>query len=565
LHWSRNGKEARNIAVVVTVTGAIAGLGSPALIAIINTSLGGKTSSKGALLLGFIALCIVIPLAGFASQALLIRLTAKSMCDFRLQLSAQILSARLRLLEELGIHRLLATFTDDIPAVIGAIANLPLLFMQVAIIVGCLTYLGWLSWHLLLVLIAYIAVGVLSHQLPMMRSMHYFRLQREAWDTLLKLLRGVIEGTKELKLHRNRRLAFLKEKLEPAADASQRYNVKANTIAFAAANCGQTLFFVFIGLLIFGAPLVMNLDTRALTGYSLTVLYMISPMTLILNTMPVLGRAQVAAEKIEALGLSLSANQQDGVLDAGFSGELSWERIELQAVTHRYRQEGGLNDFTLGPLDLTFQPGELVFLIGGNGSGKTTLAKLLTGLYEPESGEIRLDGKHVTGGDIDYYRQHFSTIFSDFYLFETLLGLDGPSLDTRVQDFLTLLQLNHKVRIKDRELSTVDLSQGQRKRLALLTAYLEDRPIYIFDEWAADQDPVFREIFYNQILSDLRSRGKAVVVISHDDRFYHLADRIIKLEQGQLEYDTRITESGEFPFRISVGKSAGLTSHLERG
>ncbi|HWX42154.1 MAG TPA: cyclic peptide export ABC transporter [Blastocatellia bacterium] len=558
LQWSRDGKRARNVVILVTVTGAIAGLGSPALIAIVNAALADKTSSRGGLLVAFAGLCIVIPLAGFASQALLVRLTAKSMYSFRLRLSRQILSARLRLLEELGAHRLVATFTDDIPTVIVALANLPLLFMQFAIVLGCLAYLGWLSWQLLLVIVGYMAVGVISNQIPMARSMHYFRLQREVWDTLLKSLRAVIEGSKELKLHRNRRHAFLERKLEPAADASQRYNVKANTIAFAAGNLGQTLFFVFIGLLIFGAPHVMNLESRALTGYCLTVLYLISPIGLILNTMPALGRAQVAAEKIEALGLSLAANQQDDGLDTEAAVAMSWDRIELRRVTHTYRLEDGIDDFTLGPLDLMLQPGELVFLIGGNGSGKTTLAKIITGLYEPESGEMRLNGNPVTPEGLDCYRNHFSAVFSDFYLFETLLGLDSPDLDARAQDLLVQLQLNRKVNIKDGELSTVELSQGQRKRLALLTAYLEDRPVYIFDEWAADQDPLFRGIFYNKILPDLKSRGKTVIVISHDERFYHLADRIIKLEHGQLEYDKRITDKVDFPFEVSTGQSATL-------
>jgi putative ATP-binding cassette transporter len=178
-------------------------------------------------------------------------------------------------------------------------------------------------------------------------------------------------------------------------------------------------------------------------------------------------------------------------------------------------------------------PGEIVFLTGGNGSGKTTLAKLLTGLYTPETGEIRLNHQPVTDENRDQYRQHFSVVFSDFYIFETLLGLDNPDLDQQALHYLEQLQIQDKVQIKGGVLSTVDLSQGQRKRLALLTAYLEDRPIYVFDEWAADQDSRFKEIFYYQLLPGLKAEGKTVLVISHDDRYYHLGDRIIKLDDGQ--------------------------------
>jgi putative ATP-binding cassette transporter len=209
--------------------------------------------------------------------------------------------------------------------------------------------------------------------------------------------------------------------------------------------------------------------------------------------------------------------------------------VELVDVTHTYHREGEPGGFMLGPINLTLEPGELLFITGGNGSGKTTLAKLLLSLYIPEEGEIYLDGKVVTNETREKYRQLFSVVFSDFHLFESLFGLDSIYLDANARKYLAQLQLDHKVKVEDGVLSTVDLSQGQRKRLALLTAYLEDRPIYLFDEWAADQDPLFKEIFYHQLLPELKARGKALIVISHDDRYYHVADRVIKLDSGKLQ------------------------------
>jgi putative ATP-binding cassette transporter len=256
-----------------------------------------------------------------------------------------------------------------------------------------------------------------------------------------------------------------------------------------------------------------------------------------LNTIPSLSRADVAMQKIEALGLSLSSHQSDIGASARSDENPAWTSLEMRGVTHHYTQEMEGSDFTLGPVDLALSPGELVFLIGGNGSGKTTLAKILTGLYSPETGVIRFNGENVTHDNRDLYRQNFSVIFADFYLFENLIGLDDQELDARASRYLAQLQLQHKVRVKDGALSTIDLSQGQRKRLALLTAYLEDRPIYVFDEWAADQDPLFREIFYFQVLPELIEKGKTVIVISHDDRYYHLAHRIIRLDYGKIEYD----------------------------
>lgn len=200
----------------------------------------------------------------------------------------------------------------------------------------------------------------------------------------------------------------------------------------------------------------------------------------------------------------------------------------LVGVTHSYRTDAEDHNFMLGPLDLEFVPGEVVFLVGGNGSGKTTLAKLLVGLYAPESGEV------ITDETRESYRQHFSAVFSDFYLFERLLGVVGPDLDAKAREYLAKLQLSHKVQVRDGTLSTTELSCGQRKRLALLNAYLEDRPFYVFDEWAAGQDSVFKEVFYTQLLPELKREGKTVLVISHDESYFHLADRRLRLDYGSL-------------------------------
>jgi putative pyoverdin transport system ATP-binding/permease protein len=200
------------------------------------------------------------------------------------------------------------------------------------------------------------------------------------------------------------------------------------------------------------------------------------------------------------------------------------------------------NGFALGPISLSLQPGELLFIIGGNGSGKSTLAKLITGLYAPQSGSIELNGKPVTQDNVEWYRQHFSAVFSDFYLFDSYLGFDRDTLDAEVADYLKQLQLSHKVSVKDGVLSTTNLSQGQRKRLALLETYLENRPVYIFDEWASDQEPKFRELFYKQMLPELKRQNKIVIVITHDDRYFHLADHVIKLDYGKIEFDRVMQE-----------------------
>jgi putative pyoverdin transport system ATP-binding/permease protein len=523
--------------------GILAGLCSTALIGVINAALAGANSSRTLLI--FATLCLLIPVSGIIAKTLMVRLTSQTIHDLQIKLCAQILNAPYRLLEEIGPARLLATITEDIPAVTNAIANLPLLITQLAIMASCLLYLGWLYWPLLLVIATYMVVGIMSYQFPLRNSIKYFRLARNARDVFFKATRSLIEGNKELKLNREFRNAFLAQEVGPALKELKRTSDRGTVLAIAAAEWGQILFFIFIGTVVFLAPHVAAINRQALTGYTLTVLFMASPLITILNAAPIFGRAGIASEKIEALGLSLVKYPSGSAAPAPGAG--SWNRLDLRGITHVYRQEGCVDEFCLGPLNITFSPGELVFLIGGNGSGKSTLAKILMGLYEPMDGQIAIDGEPITADNRDDYRQRFSVVFYDFYLFDRVHDVDNSSMGPRVSRYLEQLHLDNKVAIRDGKLSTLDLSQGQRKRLALLAAFIQDRPIYIFDEWASDQDPIFKQVFYRQILPELKSRGKTVIVISHDDRYYDAADRIIKLESGQLESDRYIKTSAALP------------------
>jgi len=305
-----------------------------------------------------------------------------------------------------------------------------------------------------------------------------------------------------------------------------------------------------------------------LATYVLTSTFLALPMQNLLNRLPELMRGNIALQKIERMKLSLSSySEADSTIPASINPHC---HLELDQVTYMYhpegneeehrhphphqdndrlrKQEGGRpiphlhphseeRGFLLGPISLSLQSGKITYIVGGNGSGKSTLAKLITGLYVPQGGSIYLDSIPITDHNREWYRQHFSAIFSDFYLFDRYLGFNHNDLDRDVERYLKQLQLDHKVQVKDGVLSTTRLSQGQRKRLALLTAYLEDRPIYLFDEWASDQEPLFRDLFYKQILVKLKERGKTVIVITHDDRYFHLADHIIKLDYGKVEFD----------------------------
>ena len=518
-------------------TGLVSGGCSALLIALINNAVSSNGTEANILVWSFTRLGLVILITSILSQFLLIHLSQGAIYKLRMSLISWILSSPLRHLEDIGASRLLATLTDDVQSVSDAIFNIPLLCIDIAVIAGCLIYLGWLDWAVFLVIICFIVVATFSIQLMLTKGRRFLALAREEQDRLFKYFRDLTEGTKELKLHRQRRQAFLYEDLQSAAASYRRYNVVSLSIFAITAGWGQIFFFVVIGVLLFGLPHLVTINNPILSGYVLTITYLMRPMGSILEMLPPMNKASVALDKIESLGLSLASRSEES--SNVQSDTPDWNRLELLNITHAYRGESEESSFTLGPIDLTFYPGELVFMVGGNGSGKSTLAKLITGLYIPETGEIRLDGKPITDQNREWYRQHFSVVFSDFYLFERLLGISITDLDPQAQDYLVKLQLDHKVKIRNGILSTTALSQGQRKRLALLTAYLENRPIYLFDEWASDQDPLFKEIFYHQMLPELKRTGKTVLVISHDDQYFHSSDRLIKLDYGKVEYDKR--------------------------
>lgn len=555
---------ARRLLGLSIAIGVVAGLASVGLLALVHRALEGlEVPSFASAGLIFAVLCGLVTLARVGSLASLSLLGQGLVKELRIELSRRILSTPLPRLEELGSHRLLATLTDDVNSLTQALVIVPALTINGTVVAASLSYLAWLNVQIFFMLLGLVAIGVVSYRLPAVYGIRRFRKAREEQDELFDHFRSLTEGVKELKLHRRRRGGFARL-LEGTAERVRRLRVTAVVVYGAAAAWGHLLFFVVIGTLLFARPDFVNVGREELTGYTLVLLYMMGPLQALLDSMPNLGRAEVAVAKIRNLGLELAppgAGDVEAEGDSGAEEPPRLRRIELAGVAHTYRRAGRDLDFHLGPVDLVLEPGEVIFLVGGNGSGKTTLAKILVGLYRAESGEIRIDGRTVEEQRIDDYRQLFSVVFGDFYLFERLLGLESPDLEERARGYLEELRIDHKVEVRDGKLSTTDLSQGQRKRLALLTAYLENRPVYVFDEWAADQDPVFKEVFYREILAELRRRGKAVVVISHDDRYYHLADRVVKLVDGQVEHDgPHAPHAPEAPISAGTRSASSSTS-----
>lgn len=524
------GRASRSLFVSALVTSVLSGLAGSWVVVLINRSLEASAEKLPALGLEFALVCGGMLVVRWFSQAQFARLRHRTVAKLRQHISQHFAEAPYRELERWGAARLWAVLIEDIATVSEFFVALPRLLTQGAIVIGCLGYLAWLSWQAFLFALAMVLLGSKGRSWGGHKASESLERARAEENELHRHFQGLLGGAKELRLNAARRAAFIDGVLLESIGKVRRERRRGLMIHVAAASWGSFLFFVVIGSVVFGLSSVLSLPSEVRAGYTLMLLYMLHPMELLMEALPELSRTRIALDHIREVGVGIEAPETTVFHQA----PEPFRSVRLRGVTHTYRHEADDSVFTVGPLDLELRPGEVVFVIGGNGSGKTTLAKLLVGLYAPESGQIELNGASVLPEQREAYRQCFSCVFSDFHLFEQLLGLAGQGLDERALQLLRSLELDRHVLVREGTFSTTQLSLGQRKRLALLVARLEDRPVYVFDEWAADQDPAYKDVFYRELLPELRARGKAVLVITHDDHYFGLADRCLRLESGQL-------------------------------
>lgn len=518
-------RQSRSLALLATIAGAVSGLASSALVTVIHRGIAAPSDLTW-LGLAFAGLCTLFFATKVVAEVSLLHLTQAAILRLRIDLSHKLLVTPLPQLAKLGKHRLIAILTEDITVFSNAFEWVPHLFINAVVVAACLGYLAVLSWPLVLLLALVLVVGLAAFHLGERGPLRQLARVRDLMDVAYQHVRGLVDGNKELKLNARRAAQFVDGEIAPNARELRRWTVRGMTGYAIAASTGMMMLYLNIGILLFAAPYVASQPAHVLAGFAITLLYMIRPVVDMMMALPTLRRASIALGRIRHLGDELAAVEPPG--PDGFPADAA--RIELRGIEHRYPGDDDRH-FSLGPIDLALEPGEIVFVVGGNGSGKSTLALLLLGLHAPDTGQILLEGQPVTDETRHHYRQRFSAVLADFHLFEQLPAGADPE---RAGAYLRALRMDHKVRIVDGRFSTIELSSGQRKRLALVAAYLEDRPVYVFDEWAADQDPDFKRVFYRQLLPELRARGKTVVVISHDDAFFDAADRIVRLDDGRI-------------------------------
>ena len=512
------------------------GFTNAVLVGLISQQITGRNVMSDWFIGSFALLIIGAVLLDLGAKHTLNLLLHRITYELRLSFASQVLDAPLARLETVTSPRLFAMIIEDVTLITQVLVELPTVVIGLATLAGCLLYLLWLAPFTLLSIIGLalpILVGYWVLQRRLSRVLQWSLTLR---NQLLAAVHDLADGIKELKLHLPRRAAFYHLHLQSIIAQSTQSSIRYCQYYFLAQNINQfTYFIILLGLFILSRR--FSIPGEVLGVYAIMILYLKNATTTLVSALPRATEALTVIKQLEELGFTLRAPIAVPQLTHSLSTPINAITLDLHELTYAYDDRSDESSFHVGPLTCRLQAGEIVFMIGGNGSGKTTFLKLLVGLYTPTAGQLIWNGTPVTPDNLETYQQNFAVIFAEPYLFTHLLGQEGSQLDQRAQVWLQRLHLERKVQVVDGKFSTLNLSFGQRKRLALLTAYLEERPVYVFDEWAAGQDPEFRELFYRTLLPDLKAQGKLVIVISHDDHYFDAADRIIKLDAGQIAFD----------------------------
>ncbi len=532
-------KRSRTQILSASALSVAAGAANIWLLALVARDLGQIDSSPNAVVVYAGALMLMVAV-GLISQIALARLSARMLHGLRQQLVLAITQLSIRKVEAIGRHRLYAALTRDVPAVHELLVQLPNYIFNTTVVVACLIYLATVSPRLFLVFFALLVVGLYVAKFTIAdRAEKRFEQRRGIENELFRCYEAVIDGGKELKLNRGREKWLLDQELAQHAGKYRDITMSAETLLSVSNYWATAIVFIGVGALLYLSPHIGVNDRAPVVTFVMTIFYIVGPLTILINAFRTVHGARVAIRHLSALELDTGAPA--GTTRARTEAAEPFQMLSARGLSFHYdSQDEGRAGFNVGPLDFDIARGEIVYFVGGNGSGKTTAAKLLTGLYGKHTGSLLVNGAEPA--DTNAFFHYFSAVFQDYYLFETLVAKPGKSIDPdEVRVWLDMLDLTGKVTVEHGRLSTTKLSYGQRKRLALLIVYFEQSDIYVFDEWAADQDAEFREFFYSSFLPGLKKLGKTAIVVSHDDRYFHLADTVMKFESGRI---VSITRSG---------------------
>lgn len=512
------------------------GFGNALIIFVINVAINNiamendRREFEANLFLYFLVALIIYVFGQKLIRSRLILVTNNYVYSKRMELIQKIFNSSYYSMENMEKGKLQAGLNND-PETVSNFANTIITIVTALVtLITCFIYLGFINIYGLLVSLCVIVFACCLYFAVGRAANRIWEQTRDIQNIFFKFINDMIYGFKELNLSGIKQNEFS----EDMSQSCLQYRDKRIHADMKFANAfiiGELLFTIVIGTVTFFFPLLFEgIGSATLRSYVFVFLYMTGPVNAVLNSIPNIIQMNVCFNRLKLLSDELATMKNADAKTLKAFDENSPVNLKLMDVEFEYKNQDS-ELFKVGPINLEFNASEITFITGGNGSGKSSLAKLVTGLYKPDKGKILLNGRNI---DTENLKQMYSAIFSDFYLFEKLYGIEYEHKNREIEEHLKLLHISDKVKVDKGVFSSTKLSTGQRKRMALLISYLENKPIILFDEWAADQDPEFRKYFYMTLLPELKEKGKCIIAITHDDSYFHVADKVIKMEMGKI-------------------------------
>lgn len=524
-----------------TLINALSGILAALLIKHVHSGVRSDIYDSGDFLLTFFVYAVGSILLGLWGTYLLTRLSNDTLHDLRVNLSNKIMYSSYQQIE-LEEDKIIPIMTVEINRIGAAALKLADLLKSFVLVIVCLGYLIYLSWGIAIILMVLFSINFIMTFVIMPHTLKQEEHMKDQRIALFTHIKGMVNGLKELNFKKKLREEYTNQLISPTTKKLNKLKLKMVMFLsfFSKLDNFIIMSAVVIGTIYLNGTNIIT--PKQLLEFMILALFMIGPMNQIARFLRSLSSIKSSILLIEDLGIKLNAPAE---IKSKLIDSTTWNSsdpiIQFQNVFHEYGQEEEHENFILGPLNFSLYSGKIVFVVGGNGSGKTTLMKILTGLYKPVKGKILYKNQQISAEYLEAYQDAYAAIFSDAHLFRILYHISSSVLETKGKQYIKLLEIADKVKIQDKHFSTIKLSYGQKKRLSLVMALLEDKEIYVFDEWAANQDPYFKAIFYDQILKELKQNGKTVIVISHDESYFSRADSILKFTDGQL---SKMTEYG---------------------
>jgi putative ATP-binding cassette transporter len=520
--------------LLLSLSGIVVGVANAMLVAIVGEALRrGSDLNLMVAVVSFVGCALIFIVLFRYSQARGAQLTANAVARIRLKVVNAVLKASLADNERIDHYTKRLALSRDALQVASALPNIIDLLISAATVCCILAYLAWLSWPMMLAVCAVTILAIVVYQALISRTAQPLRAAYAEDDRAFGFIDDLLLGYKELKLDTHWAQEFVEQDLVPAVKHASVLLGGVRSRQQGIGLVGLVAFLMLLGGAAFIMPL-LNKSGIITANTILVLLYLQAFVQNIVLRLPSLAEVGQAAGRIRKLLAELGSHADNNAVPSSVQAlPQDWDRLRLEGVSYSYQEADDAEGFRLQDVNLTITRGQIVFIIGGNGSGKTTLAKLLVGLYRPSQGEILIGNTIITDTNRSAYRQLFNAVFTDVHLFRRRVSPQLLDPDSAVQRALTEMSIRLTV-TEEQRLDTKPFSQGQKKRLASALALASDKPLCLFDEWTADQDPEFRAYFYNRYLPDLKAVGKTLLVISHDDHYFKHADVIVRMDSGRV-------------------------------